>query len=76
MNVMFAGGDKMVARLKVERVEKGWTQEELAKESDVGRVTISNIERKGIKNIPVYTLEKLAKALDMKVAELFFSEEE
>ncbi|MBC5624825.1 helix-turn-helix transcriptional regulator [Clostridium sp. NSJ-49] len=62
--------------LKIARVKKGWTQEELAKNSGVGRVTISNIERNGIKNIPVYTLEKLAKALEMTVAELFFSEEE
>lgn len=66
----------MAIKLKVERVKKGWTQEELAKKSGVARVTISNIERKGIKNIPVYTLEKLAKALDITVAELFFSEEE
>lgn len=65
----------MIIRLKVERVKKGWTQEQLAEISEVGRVTISNIERKGIKNIPVYTLEKLAKALDMTVAELFFSDE-
>lgn len=66
----------MVIKLKVERAKKGWTQEELAKNSGVGRVTISNIERKGIKNIPVYTLEKLAKALDMTISELFFSDEE
>ncbi|MBS6503840.1 MAG: helix-turn-helix transcriptional regulator [Clostridium sp.] len=62
--------------LKVARVKKGWTQEELAKKSNVGRVTISNIERKGIENIPVYTLRKIAKALDTTVQELFFSEEE
>lgn len=61
--------------LKVARVKKGWTQEELSKKSSVGRVTISNIERKGIENIPVYTLRKIAKALDTTVAELFFSEE-
>lgn len=66
----------MIIKLKVERVKKGWTQEELAKNSGVGRVTVSNIERKGIKNIPVYTLEKLAKALDMTISELFFSDEE
>ncbi|MDB1956621.1 helix-turn-helix transcriptional regulator [Clostridium tertium] len=62
--------------LKVARVKKGLTQEGLAKKSDVGRVTISKIERKGIENIPVYTLRKIAKALDTTVAELFFSEEE
>lgn len=63
-------------KLKIERVKKGWTQEELAKKSCVARVTISNIERKGVRNIPVYTLEKLAKALDTTVAKLFFSDDE
>lgn len=62
--------------LKIARVKKGLTQEQLAKKSGVGRVTISNIERKGIESIPVYTLRKIANALDMTVAELFFSEEE
>ena len=66
----------MIQKIKIERVKKGWTQDELARKSGVGRVTISNIERKGIKNIPVYTLEKLAKAFEMKVSELFFSDEE
>jgi len=66
----------MIVKLKVERVKRGWTQGQLAKNSGVGTVTISNIERKGIKNIPVYTLEKLAKALDMTISELFFSDEQ
>lgn len=62
--------------LKIERVKKGLTQKQLSEKSGVGRVTISNIERKGIKTTPVYILEKLAKALDTTVQELFFSEEE
>lgn len=62
--------------LKLARVKKGWSQEKLSKESETSRVTISNIERKGIENIPVYTLRKIAKALDTTVQELFFSEEE
>jgi putative transcriptional regulator len=70
------GGENMIKKLRVERTKKDLTQEELSKKAGVGRVTISNIERKGIKNIPVYTLEKLAKALDLSVAELFFSNEE
>lgn len=61
--------------LKLARVKKGWSQEKLSKESETSRVTISNIERKGIENIPVYTLRKIAKALDTTVQELFFSEE-
>ncbi|WP_294395295.1 helix-turn-helix transcriptional regulator [uncultured Clostridium sp.] len=61
--------------LKLERVKKGWTQEQLHQKSGVGKVSICNIERKGIEKVPVYTLRKLAKALDTTVAELFFSEE-
>lgn len=66
-------GEYMLS-LKVERAKRNWTQEELSKRSGVGRVTICNIERKGIKTIPVYTLEKLAAALELTVPELFFSE--
>ena len=63
-------------KLKIERIKKGLTQEKLSEKAGVGRVTISNIERKGIKTTPVYILEKLAKALDTTVQDLFFSEEE
>lgn len=62
--------------LKVERVKKGWTQEQLSEKSGVGRVSISNIERKGIENILVSTLRKLASALDLEVQGLFFSDEQ
>ncbi|WP_294379044.1 helix-turn-helix transcriptional regulator [uncultured Clostridium sp.] len=61
--------------LKLARVKKGWTQEELHKKSGVSRVSICNIERTGIENIPVVTLRKLAYALDTTVSELFFSDE-
>lgn len=63
-------------KLKIERIKKGLTQEKLSKKSGVGRVSISNIERKGIKTTPVYVLENLAAALDTTVQELFFSDEE
>ena len=68
----------MVTKLKVERVKKGWTQEELAKNSGVGRVTISNIERgkQSILDTPAGTLKKLARVLDTDIETLFFSEEE
>lgn len=60
--------------LKLARIARGWTQEELHKKSGVGKVSICNIEKNGIENIPVYTLRKLAKALETTVPELFFSE--
>ena len=66
----------MGLNLKIARVKKGWTQEQLSKKSGVGRVSISNIERNGIENVPVSTLRKLAEALDSTVQELFFSKNE
>lgn len=66
----------MANKLKVERVKRDWTQEELARHAGVGRVSICNIERKGIDTFPVSTLKKIAKALELSVAELFFSDEE
>ncbi len=62
--------------LKLERVKKGLTQEELSKKSGVSRVSICNIERNGIENVPVCTLRKLAAALNKSIAQLFFSDEE
>ena len=61
--------------LKLERIKKGWTQEDLHKESGVSKASICNIERNGVENIPVSTLRKLSKALNISVSELFFSEE-
>jgi len=68
----------MIIKLKVERVKKGWTQDKLSKESGVGRVTISNIERgkQSVLDTPAGTLLKIAKALDTDITTLFFSEEE
>lgn len=66
----------MVSKIKIERVKKGWTQDKFSKESGVSRVSICNIERNGIENVPVCTLRKLAAALNKNVAQLFFSDEE
>lgn len=60
--------------LKLERVKKSLTQEDLSKKSGVCRVTISNIENGRIDNIQLGTLKRLAAALDSTVQELFLSE--
>lgn len=62
--------------LKIKRIKEGFTQKELAKKSGVGVATIHRIEKNGIETIPVYTLRKLAKALNTTVHELFFSEDD
>lgn len=61
--------------LKIARIKKGLSQRELSKISDVGLVSIVKIEKHGIETSTVSTLRKLANALDINVAELFFNEE-
>lgn len=57
-------------RIKELRKQKGWTQEQLAFEANLHRAYIGQIERCE-KNIGIINLEKIAKALDIKIAELF-----
>lgn len=59
-------------KIREYREKKGFTQDELASRSGVGRVTISLIETGATKNVSSKTLLKLAKALDVKIDDLFF----
>jgi len=62
------------ARLKDERKNKGWQQEELAEISNVAIKTIGQIENfKG--NPSLKTIDKLAKAFDIRL-ENFLNETE
>ena len=65
--------DKVLAKLgraiAKARDERGFTQEELALESEIDRSYIGSIER-GNQNIGVLHLSKIAHALKMTVAEL------
>lgn len=61
--------------LKIERIKRNWNQSQLADKADVGLSTVARIEKHGIEKVSVSILRKLAIALDMSVAELFFSEE-
>ena len=63
----------MQNRLKEYREEAKLTQEELAKISEVSRNTISAIETKKNINVTYEIMEKLAKALNKKVANIFFN---
>lgn len=47
------------------------SQEDLAKKSGVSRQTISMLECNPNRNVSTRTLEKIAAALDMTIAELF-----
>ena len=57
-------------RIRRYRLKKGLTQEELAFEADLHRAYIGQIER-GEKNIGVQNLQKIAKALNVKMSNLF-----
>jgi transcriptional regulator with XRE-family HTH domain len=56
-------------RLKKLREDRGWTQEELAEKAGVSRAYLARLEI-GRHDPPLSTLEKLAKALKVKVGKL------
>lgn len=64
--------------LKLSRIKRGLTQEELSKKAGVSRITISNIEtgKVDIMKIQFGILIKIAKALDSSLEELFLNCEE
>jgi len=55
--------------LKQVRHKKNLSQEELADLSNLHRTYVSAVER-GVKNISIDNMEKLAKALDLDIVEL------
>lgn len=62
-------GKRRGMKLKVLRQKRGWTQATLAEKVDVARVTIARVES-GISRPSLALLERLAKALRVKVGEL------
>ena len=60
-------------RVKEYREKYNMTQEELAVKSEVSRNTISNIETDVNANITYKVMEKISKALNEKVAVIFFN---
>ncbi len=59
-----------IRRLRELRQEMGWTQEDLARASGLGRPMISRIESGARSNVRSSTLHKLAKALHVPVDDL------
>lgn len=60
-------------KIKKYRELKGWSQEKLAKESNVSRTTISGLENGIIKIIKNTTMDKIANALGVSTIELFYT---
>ena len=57
-------------RLTQVRKLKGWSQEQLALESGVARSYLSGVER-GLRNVALLNIFKLAQTLEVPVASLF-----
>ena len=61
--------------IKELRLEKGFSQESLANQSDIDRTYISDIE-KGERNISLKIIERLSETLQISLSELFKKIEE
>jgi transcriptional regulator with XRE-family HTH domain len=61
---------KFGKKVKLLRIEKGWSQEKLALSADLDRTYIPSIE-KGERNVSITVIEKIAKAFKVSVSELF-----
>ena len=59
-------------KIKEYRLKKTMSQAELAEKSGVSRTIISGLESGSITTTTTETLLKIAKALDTKVADIFF----
>jgi transcriptional regulator with XRE-family HTH domain len=60
---------KFGKKVKLLRIEKGWSQETLALNADLDRTYIPSIE-KGERNVSITVIEKIANALDVEIIEL------
>ena len=63
----------MRLNLKIARIKKGLSQEELSKMIDISRATYRNIES-GKTEPKRNVMEKLSEALDTPIMDLFFNE--
>ncbi len=61
---------KFGKKVKLLRIEKGWSQEKLALNADLDRTYIPGIE-KGERNVSITVIEKIAIALKVEIKDLF-----
>jgi transcriptional regulator with XRE-family HTH domain len=62
-------------KVKIFRINKGWSQEKLALNADLDRTYIPSIE-KGERNVSIVVIEKIAIALDVDIEDFFDSNSE
>lgn len=60
---------RLAVRVKALRLEKGWSQEELAHQAGMHRTFVSQIER-ATKISSIVTVEKVARAFEITIGEL------
>ena len=65
---------KVGVRIRQLRKELGLSQEALALKADVDRTYVTDVEA-GRRNVSLEILERLIKALDVSVADFFYSKE-
>ena len=66
--------EKFGLKIRMLRENKGYSAEYLANISNIDRTYISDIEN-GKRNVSLLIIEKLAKALEVKIKDLFDDEE-
>ena len=67
-------GEKMKNKVREYREKENLTQEELSQKSGVSRNTISALETGTNTNVTYDVMQRLAKALNKKVATIFFNQ--
>lgn len=64
----------LAANMRAFRAERGWSQEFLAFETGLHRTFITHCER-GVRNISLDNIEKIARAFNVPIAELFLPQQ-
>ena len=64
-------GKEIAENIRLLRVRKRMTQEELAEKCGVSRLTVHNLECGKVKNASTATLLKLAQGLDTTIDQIF-----
>lgn len=64
---------KVARRIKILRIKKGMTQEQLSEKTGIGYKYIQAMEGKSPKSLTLKTIEKVAKALNVDPIEFFRS---
>lgn len=59
-------------KIREAREKRGMTQEELCEKANVSRATLSGLETGRSVNATADTISKIAKALNMKVGDIFY----